>query len=236
MMRKSGETQAPRASDSQDVTVVAFNTVRNLDGTTMRQMIERFDPDTIIMPETSQRDLEVALQGTKFSDYPHVSTPDLGGATPTTVLTSPRMGEWQRGNGPSTRFGSLALQSTTAKVPTIIATHTSPPVPEHMEQWRADLKSLADYDGLDEPIIVAGDFNATMRHGFLAELQTLRDAAVECGTANEGTWLANVSTSIAAPMDHVLVSPGIKVTGCTTFTTNSSDHRGIAVSLRLPGR
>jgi endonuclease/exonuclease/phosphatase (EEP) superfamily protein YafD len=232
----SHETQTPRPNNPQDVTVIAFNTLRNLDGATMQEMIGRFDPDILVMPETSQQDLELALRGTAFADYPHYSSPDLGGATPTTVLISPRMGDWAQSDGPSTRFGSLTLQNSEPKMPKIIATHTSPPVPGHMDQWRADLKSLAAYDGLDEPIIIAGDFNATMRHGFLADLKTLRDAAVECGAANEGTWPADVATSIAAPIDHVLVSPGIRVTGCELFATNISDHRGIAVSLKLPVR
>ncbi|QIM18206.1 hypothetical protein G7066_05220 [Leucobacter coleopterorum] len=103
-----------------------------------------------------------------------------------------------------------------------------------MSQWRADLENLAHYDSLDQPIIMAGDFNATLRHGFFTDLHSLSDAAVECGAANMGTWPVSVNSAIAAPIDHVLVSADIKVTGCEVFATDISDHRGIAVSIRLP--
>ncbi|QIM18205.1 hypothetical protein G7066_05215 [Leucobacter coleopterorum] len=122
----TSETRPLQTGEAKDVTLVAFNTLRNLDGETMQYMIDRFDPDILVLPETSQLEVEEAILGTNFVGYSYVGTPDLGGASPTTVMTNPRLGIWHQRKGPNTTFGTVTLQNTDSDMPMIVATHTSP--------------------------------------------------------------------------------------------------------------
>lgn len=92
--------------------------------------------------------------------------------------------------------------------------HTAPPLPSLMPQWRADLNRLATLDQPAIPTVIAADFNATLRHGFLANRAHLVDAAEVYGLADQGTWPPSFPAPIATPIDHILVSSSITVTSC----------------------
>lgn len=115
----------------------------------------------------------------------------------------------------------------------IIGAHTLPPVSATYSRFRSQqLAEAADrVNGSAELVVLAGDLNATRWSAPLRRLlrdTELRDSAE--GFGFQGTW---PSTGMI-PIDHVLVSPGIRVEDRRVGPDLGSDHRAVVVDLRLP--
>jgi endonuclease/exonuclease/phosphatase (EEP) superfamily protein YafD len=120
-----------------------------------------------------------------------------------------------------------------------------PETPRSPERWRkrnAQLAWLADAvprRDPDRPVLVAGDFNAPPWSPFLRDLlhsTGLRSAAgggFRWPTRQPMLWSPYLSW-LGAPVDHVLVSPGIAVDAFSVQRDVESDHLPIMADLRLP--
>jgi endonuclease/exonuclease/phosphatase (EEP) superfamily protein YafD len=105
--------------------------------------------------------------------------------------------------------------------------------------WRESFADLERY--LDEqpfPLIAAGDFNATLWHRPRRDLLAgpLRDAHVDRGRALARSWPNQKPGPPFALLDHVLVTPMIRVDDIAERTLPGSDHRAVIADLRLPAR
>jgi endonuclease/exonuclease/phosphatase (EEP) superfamily protein YafD len=84
------------------------------------------------------------------------------------------------------------------------------------------------------PVIVAGDLNATpWSHGFrqLVRLRGLCDSAVGRGvqaTWNAHRWVPRI------PIDHVVVSPEVRVMDRRVGPDVGSDHLPVEATLAIP--
>ena len=87
---------------------------------------------------------------------------------------------------------------------------------------RSRAATFIPIDG-DGPVLVAGDFNATLDRSAFARRDPCADAAEAAGAAGLGTWPSPAPRGLAAPTDHVLVD------GRTCRV------RSFAVLDRLPG-
>lgn len=108
--------------------------------------------------------------------------------------------------------------------------------PRGWTQDAAALRSLAQ-PYLDEPLIIAGDFNAIDRHATLRPLleeDSLRSTAELTGAGLPRTWPAHGLGAWFGPLigiDHVLVSPAMTAVTHEEFRVTGTDHVGLRVTV-----
>ena len=79
-----------------------------------------------------------------------------------------------------------------------------------MGRWRRDLDEVRAYmDRERGRTILAGDFNATLRHG---------------GLGSSPRW----ADALASPIDHVFVNSGASVVSAEVIGLGGSDHNAVA--------
>jgi endonuclease/exonuclease/phosphatase (EEP) superfamily protein YafD len=117
--------------------------------------------------------------------------------------------------------------------------HAQPPKPpwspNATARWRSQLSALPP-PGAD-PVILAGDFNATVDHSAFRRLLDLGyvDAASQVGNGLVPTWgpRPHWRPGLLA-IDHVLVSPHCAVVATSAHVLPGSDHRAVYAEIRLP--
>jgi endonuclease/exonuclease/phosphatase (EEP) superfamily protein YafD len=137
-------------------------------------------------------------------------------------------------------IGDTSFQQwvTTVRIPRVgeirlMAVH--PCNPYCGDRWSAEHRLLrkAVIDNIDEPLVVAGDFNAVDDHG---PMQALRRAGLKNATDVAGAgWLptypADRRFPPLLPIDHVMINKDVTATSVTSFTVSGSDHRGLMATL-----
>ena len=104
-------------------------------------------------------------------------------------------------------------------------------------RWRGELSMLPPPG--DTPVILAGDFNATLDHAQLRRLLRLghQDAALQAGNALIPTWRPEPRGCPALlAIDHILIDPRCAVRATSVHQLPGSDHRALYARLRLPAQ
>lgn len=119
--------------------------------------------------------------------------------------------------------------------PAVLSVHVHAPWPPAPRPWREQLDELAeDLPERARPVIVAGDFNATLDHQPFRRLLRLgvRDAAVDAGA----WWMRTYHAGLPAiAIDHVVVA-GLVGLSASAHRVPGSDHLAVVVVLgRTPG-
>lgn len=119
---------------------------------------------------------------------------------------------------------------------TIGAVHTAAPVNDfEVGNWANELAALGLLDR-SEPIVLAGDFNATIDHAQFRSLleNGWTDVHTTKGCGPDLTWPTNRGLAIPAMrLDHVLVSDHFKVKGVEVGQANGSDHKPVIATIHL---
>jgi endonuclease/exonuclease/phosphatase (EEP) superfamily protein YafD len=113
----------------------------------------------------------------------------------------------------------------------------SPTDPSREAEWSAALGSLPGSRSIDGQLrIISGDFNATVDHrAFRSVLaRGYQDAGSKTGNGLKWTWQLSRLTRLV--IDHVLYPDAVEIESYEVVDLPGSDHRGLAVTLRLPGR
>jgi endonuclease/exonuclease/phosphatase (EEP) superfamily protein YafD len=118
----------------------------------------------------------------------------------------------------------------------LVAAHPPAPISAAWSARRdAQLAAIGDLAATESrPVIVAGDLNATpWSHGFrqLVRLRGLRDSALGHGlqtTWNARHWVPRI------PIDHVVVSPEVRVIARRIGPDVGSDHLPVEATLVVP--
>lgn len=227
----------------RDVRVTVFNSLDTLTAADVRHLIDVADPDVLVLPEATPARVREAVAGTALAQGVHEGADDgfsqgrPRGVAPTTVVVHPRMGHYRPAPPTPTTFGAVRLEPMPGTDgPVVVGVHTAPPLPRLMDAWRADLSRLqaTDRAGAEGSMILAGDLNATLRHGPLAERTHLADTARRCPDPTDGTWPASAPPWLQAPIDHVLVTGDVEVLSCSAVRVGASDHLAYSAELRLP--
>jgi endonuclease/exonuclease/phosphatase family metal-dependent hydrolase len=159
-----------------------------------------------------------------------------------------------RGSGIYARYPlaeGLQVAATEASQPTarlelpggrsvqLACAHPHPPAPpwhrEAAARWRDELAALPPAG--DPPVILAGDFNATLDHAQFRRLLGLGhvDAASQVGNGLVLTWGPEPTGSPALlTVDHVLVDPRCAVLATSVHRLPGSDHQALYAEVRLP--
>lgn len=218
--------------------IVTLNSQDTLTRADLDHLISVLDPDVIVLPEASPERLPELTRGTAFADKIYQPREDgythgrSGNIAPTSVLVHKRMPDYEQVSGPVTTFGTVKLANA-VDAPDIVAIHTAPPVPGYMGRWRADLNRVlaaTDPAGAGD-LVVAGDFNATLRHGSMAGRTRLVDAAQLTGNARAGTWPALALLGIRTPIDHILVTDEWSVLQTQVRPVGDADHLAVVAEL-----
>lgn len=128
----------------------------------------------------------------------------------------------------------------------LVTIHPLPPIlPAWFQQRNQQLDLTGTYiQSLSEPIILAGDFNSSMWSPYyrrLVDRTGLKNVRRGFGilpswpTAGTYSFLPSFGSLLfSTAIDHVLVSPEIRVLSVRTRGNNGSDHRPVIVKLQIP--
>src|SRR3954454_5231912 len=122
----------------------------------------------------------------------------------------------------------------------LVAVHTAQPLAAYRD-WAPDHAALlAAVRRLHGPLVVAGDFNATLDHRPMRRLlgAGLSDAARSANSGWQPTWPVSQSTGRLLPLglglmtlDHVLFSRDWTAISTSTDPVTGSDHRALVARL-----
>jgi endonuclease/exonuclease/phosphatase (EEP) superfamily protein YafD len=129
----------------------------------------------------------------------------------------------------------------------IIGTHlTAPTRRQQLVRWEDELTTLAERartETAGRHLVVAGDLNASLAHPALRQLAaTLDDAAARTGRPLVRTWpgrSVNTGRGYRIPffnLDHVLLSPELRVEHLRARRWPGTDHLSLTVDLVAPHR
>ncbi len=121
----------------------------------------------------------------------------------------------------------------------LVCVHPHPPAPpwrrDAASRWRRELATLPPPG--DTPVILAGDFNATLDHAQFRRLLRLgyADAASQVGNGLDLTWGPEPTGHPALlTVDHVLVDARCAALATSVHRLPGSDHQALYAKFRLP--
>ncbi len=218
--------------------VLSFNTFEGrADVPTLARLIAQQRPDLVSLPEAGapfRQRLTPLIKSMGYRSWS--STPsgveDVEGVT---ALAAPGLGPVTARIDLGTDRPSVELSGGELGPLRFVAYHSQAPVNGKAGRWWRDLLRLPYWCAGPTPVIVAGDFNATLDHSvFRDSIRGCADAAATRGDGLVPTW--GSSTSIrrfAIQIDHVLFTPGIRADSFTVLDLPGSDHRAILTRLYL---
>ena len=116
------------------------------------------------------------------------------------------------------------------RVVQVQSVHVRPPTDDNTtDTWKRELDALPDAVTGAPPMVLAGDFNATVDHaGLRAEMVSgFVDAASQAGAGLQPTWPTDGQLPVLLPIDHVLVDKRCPVDTFATFDVPGGDHRAV---------
>jgi endonuclease/exonuclease/phosphatase (EEP) superfamily protein YafD len=227
-----------RAPDQPTLSVLSFNVYKGqADLASLGRTIRIERPDLVVLPEAGERYRHLLLTfigGLGYNSWatggPHGR--DVDGIV---VLAASSMGRLQaQVLDQGTKFSWIELTSQLPGAIRILAVHTAAPVSGSVPAWRSDLAALRNWcQSTPTPVVLVGDFNATLDH---LEMRSLgcTDAAAEVGRGLIGTWPTSLPAWLGVQIDHVLVGGGITPSSARVLDLPGSDHRAVLARIALP--
>ena len=224
-----------------NLSVVSYNSLATFTASDLERLEAEFHPDVVVLSETSIERSRAAVDGaawpgTAVTHGPRDrSAPASSPIEATSVLLRDGTPQYATAEAEPSMQGSVRLEPSQPGYPVLLGVHYAPPLPGFMSMWRDDLsRSVAEAQeaASEGPVLLAGDLNATVRHGPLAGLDGLTDTASVCGRP-EGTWPTDWPAVGRSAIDHVTVSQGAEVDSRTTLEMSGSDPLAYAATVRF---
>lgn len=232
------------SSEGAPLRITSFNAfIGNADPTQLETYLRAELPDIVVLQETFGR-FELDIIGRVDDLYPHrarVVNGEVAVLSRLPILSAETLAsDGGRGTAGSLLRAEFDIGETRL---VLFAIHApTPRLGSDIWQRRNDL--LADLAGViaevpeNAAIIVAGDLNTPPWSPYFAELLEAADLVDTSGRliplATRIVDRREVPAGFGAPVDHVLVSPGIAWRTSRTGPPIGSDHLPITVDLRLP--
>jgi endonuclease/exonuclease/phosphatase (EEP) superfamily protein YafD len=249
--RGFGSTHLPDPTD-ESIRVMTWNTAGEAtDVDAVVKTAIAMQVDVVALPETNAdtgEAIAVAMRERGNPMWVHEENYEGWDATYTTLLISPDLGDYavvesaSSGTTNTSVVPSVVAMPVDGNGPTFVAVHAVAPRANAMDEWRADLRWLADQCA-SENVIMAGDFNATLDHMARygtdgGDLGRCSDAAKTTGNGAVGTWDTAWPALLGTPIDHVMATDAWTATGSVVLTSldgTASDHRPVVVQLEPTG-
>lgn len=226
--------------------IVEWNAFNSLDEETASLIFKEYDADIAVFPElggyNKGEPVEVRIKdifiniNLEVDDYQIFSSKEVeGNIAPVTIITKKGSTTYSYNEqDPITFFGTVYLNSND-KLPGIIGVHTAPPLPGLMNIWKRDLNCIAADITVNHPdSIIIGDFNATLRHGDLNNIDTHEDALIYLPRFERGTWKTDLPVCFRTAIDHILLpKEKYRVKNIEVIDLPGSDHAAIFTEIIL---
>ena len=230
-------TAAEPQAGARTLTVLTFNTHEgDGDVDALAKLIRSSRPDLIAVPEAAgrYRDRLAPL----VPEYRFAPSNERGrDVQGVTAATRTDLGEVAVQVDRSTPFPSVEVSGAGLGDVRFVAFHSVAPTPGDVPQWSSDLATLDRWCAARQsgPVIIAGDFNATLDHSvFRSAITGCADAAEQTGEGLAATWPTRWPRWLGPQIDHVLVTGGITAETLSVHDVPGSDHRAVVTRLRLP--
>lgn len=243
--RAPGERGTGGTADAATVRILSVNTwYHQASDEVLASTARDYDADIVVLPESSDAQASAVAEATGLELVQSVSTRTRGGGTALLVRPS-----WLV-DGSVADLHLTRHQNPVAAldgVPdgpgpfTVMGVHTNAPAHgDLVGGWTREMRDLRDWaSGVDGPVVLAGDFNATTAHPELRRLTSGTggaDALTDCGG---GLFAAPTWPRAGAPspvpvlrLDHVLVR-GMTCAASGVAGVPGSDHAGVWADLRV---
>ena len=221
----------------QPVRVLSINLgVGYADAAQLAELARARDVDLVAVQELTP-EAGAKLDAAGFSsDYPHRILQPAPGATGGGIYS--RWPLRDGGNLLAEFLQPVADVEVPSSIPIrFVAVHPmAPTTPSRTSQWASEFKSLPEAFSADLPLVLAGDFNATLDHINLRDLieTGYRDAADVTGDGLVTTWPSRLEWKLPVTLDHVLAEKGIAIGQYDVEKIDGTDHRAVIVELVLP--
>ena len=232
------DAPAPDAPGTRTLTVLSFNTYEGgADVDALAELIRATRPDLIALPESAGRfsaKLAPLVPGYRFVPSQERGR-DVNGVT--AAVRSDLGAVSVQVDRSTTNLPSVELSGGGLGTVRFVAFHSVAPKPGDVAGWRSDLGTLDRFCATPTagPVIVAGDFNATLDHSvFRDAIRGCTDAADATGEGLTPTWPTWLPRWLGPQIDHVIVSGGITAETFSVHPVPDSDHRAVLTRLRLP--
>jgi endonuclease/exonuclease/phosphatase (EEP) superfamily protein YafD len=226
------------ASGRPDLTVLTSNLrLGRGDTDEVTRFAERGDADVVVLQEVTPQALDDLADLRR--ELPHQAGMPFVGARGTVVLSRYPLEEISQ---LKIYQGAWVMHVVAPKPFWLVAVHTSQPV-GWIDTWRADHRALLWNTTLalkKGPLVMAGDFNATLDHRPMRMLLDLglSDAARQSNAGWQPTWPGDPDVERALPfglgavaIDHVLVSKQFSAISTSTERIDRTDHRALLARL-----
>lgn len=233
--------------------LVEWNTQNNMTSESINIIFGQYDADIAIFPELeSDADgkkgalkyerLKELFKNSKIDRKKYklfTSYAQETNVAPVTIVVKKSFGTYKQEGishtTPMTTFGTLYLQSKNDNEPKIIGLHTCPPLPGGVYWWNYDMSDIYNTIIKQNPnAIIAGDFNATMRHGVLSKIDTHEDVLDYVSPLERGTWNTSLPACFRTTIDHILIPKNqYAVKKVEVKDIGNSDHMCVVAELAL---
>lgn len=197
--------------------------------------VERRDIEVLVIAEVDEAMIAALTATEAGSRFTYRSGQTVEGASPAGTVVLSRH--------PATRVEVPAGEAQTFQQPAMTinvdgrdvlvrAVHPQPPVSQSVEQWRAGLLELGEWQRSQRgrPLVMAGDFNASAAHApFRDAKRGMYDVS---GLWPDATWPRERAYPPFADIDHVLVR-GLSVDEAGTEDIDDTDHLAVWTDLRV---
>lgn len=230
---------------TKDAIAVRIMTVNVLGGRADPHAVTRLataSADIVMLQELTPKAVKRLNAAGMGEAFPHQATDPRPRGAGTAVFSRYPVIDRRNVKGLRLSLITAQLRVNGFRVPLRVASvHLESPWPQPIDGWHSDLADisailakLAQQAG-PAPIIVAGDFNATIDMKPFRQLLThgYRDSATQFGVGRQFTYPANKRYPPLIGIDHVLIRNATAV-NTRTVKVPGTDHRAVLVKVMVP--
>ncbi|MBI1325070.1 hypothetical protein GC170_18045 [bacterium] len=233
-----GNSTQAKGSKGSSIRVQMINVLRdNTRKSAVIDAIRKADPDLFVAVELDDEWL-AALKQALAERWPHSIGEARGDAFGIALFSKRPLENATLFESPGSYAPSIRAEVTLdGSRCTVYGTHPFPPVtPFNQRNWIAHMDDLARrIPGESGPVVVIGDFNTTPWSENYRRFRSISGLADSMqGFGPQASWPSFVPY-VGLPIDHVLVSPGIRTIARKVGAFVGSDHYPVTVDLEVPG-
>lgn len=221
-----------------DLTVLTLNLrLGQADAAEVVDLVRRSGADVVVLEEVTDLAAQGLVNAGLRRDLHYVAGSTGVISEGTVVVSRFRLTDVRR--LPVTN-GAWTMRVDASRPFTLVAVHASQPF-HQLARWRDDHAEIRRaVHAVRGPLVVAGDFNATLDHEPLRRLlrSGLHDAAREANSGWQPTWPGDSDAYHGLPfgiglmtLDHVLLRDGLGAVDTRTAVIRGSDHRALVADL-----